>query len=203
MNAAHVETGNHYDKYATTNPIEKRLMVSFLNRLDALLPPDLPSGPAARILEVGMGEGHLAGRIVARYPSARFAGVDLADTELADRWRVASLAGIHATAERLPFPDACFDLVLAIEVLEHVVDPEAVLAEIARVAKDRVVLTVPWEPWWRMANLARGKYVRDLGNTPGHIQHWTHRGFRLLVARHLRVTSASVSIPWTLVAARR
>ena len=193
-----VETGNHYDKYASTNPIEMRLMRAFLRRLDGLL----PTTGVTRILEVGVGEGHLAGRIGARYPKAFLTGVDLVDDRLGAQWRDAGLPALHASADRLPFPDRSFDLVLAVEVLEHLRDPDAALSEIARVARDRVVLTVPWEPWWRMANVARGKYVRNLGNTPGHIQHWSRRAFADTVGRHLTVTTSNGSFPWTLVAAR-
>ncbi|HMQ28482.1 MAG TPA: methyltransferase domain-containing protein, partial [Acidimicrobiales bacterium] len=94
-----------------------------------------------------------------------------------------------------------FDLVLALEVLEHVPEPEAVLSEIARVGRGAVVLSVPWEPVWRLGNLARGRYVRDLGNTPGHIQHFGRGGFRRLVARHLDVREVRRPVPWTFVRA--
>ena len=86
-------------------------------------------------------------------------------------------------------------------MLEHVPYPDRVLAEIARVAKGPVIVTVPWEPVWRMANMARGAYLRELGNTPGHIQHWTKKRFTAQVAKHLTVATATVAFPWTLVRA--
>jgi ubiquinone/menaquinone biosynthesis C-methylase UbiE len=195
-----VPTGNTYDKYASTNPVERRLMAGFLRRLDSLLPD--PAGPGAprRILEVGTGEGRVATHLAARYPGAAIVGIDLPDAGLAAHWLADGLTAAFASAERLPFLDAEFDLVLAVEMLEHVPRPEVVLAEIARVARRDVVATVPWEPWWRAANLARGKYVRALGNTPGHIQHWSRRGFTQMVGRHVRVTASTGSFPWTLVA---
>ena len=94
-----------------------------------------------------------------------------------------------------------FDLVLALEVLEHVPDPDAVLAEIARVGTGDVVLSVPWEPVWRLGNLARGRYVSELGNTPGHIQHFGRGAFRRLVGRHLAVRAVRRPFPWTFVGA--
>jgi 2-polyprenyl-3-methyl-5-hydroxy-6-metoxy-1,4-benzoquinol methylase len=92
--------------------------------------------------------------------------------------------------------------VLAIEVLEHVDDPEHALAEIARVARGDVVLSVPREPLWRVLNVARGRYVGRLGNTPGHVQHWSSDAFARLVARHLEVTGTWRPLPWTLLRAR-
>ena len=190
-------TGNTYDKYASTNPVERRLLAGFFTKLDSLLPTSAP----ARILEVGVGEGKVATRLASMYPLAEITGLDLPDDALRNHWRASGLTGLFASAEQLPFDDNTFDLVLAIEMLEHVERPERVLAEINRVATGPVVLTVPWEPAWRMANMARGAYLKDLGNTPGHIQHWTRRSFRTTVARHLSVRSASISFPWTLVSA--
>ena len=188
-----VPTGNTYDKYATANPIERRLVEHFFTRLDGLLPTDAP----ARILEIGTGEGEVAGRVAARYPDAALATLDLPDADLS--------ANVHGSAEKLPFPDACFDMVLAIEVLEHLPDPATALAELARVAKPgaTAVLSVPSEPLWRALNLARGRYLGTLGNTPGHIQHWTPWAFRRLVSRSFEVRAARYPLPWTMVVAAR
>ncbi|MCU1375697.1 MAG: Methyltransferase type 11 [Actinomycetia bacterium] len=186
-------TGNTYDKYGTRHPIERRLVGTFFDRLEELLPATAP----ARILEVGTGEGEVARRVAARYPDAALVALDLPDQELS--------ANVFGDAARLPFPDATFDLVLAVEVLEHLPDPGAALDELARVARPGAdaVLSVPSEPLWRALNLARGKYVGDLGNTPGHIQHWTPGGFRRLVSRRFVVQAVRRPLPWTVVAAVR
>ena len=196
--AADVPTGNTYDKYASSNPIERRLMGGFFAALDASLPDARPE----RVLEVGVGEGEVARRIGARWPGVPVAGIDLADEALAASWRDAGVLGSFSDITRLPFADDTFDLVLAIEVLEHVPDPERSVAELARVARGRLVLSVPREPIWRVANLARGKYLGDLGNTPGHIQHWSARRFAQLVGRHVQVDAVRRPLPWTMVAAR-
>jgi SAM-dependent methyltransferase len=194
-----VPTGNTYDKYASSNPIERRIMTGFFTALDAALPTPAPR----RILEVGMGEGEVATRVTERWPGVPFTGIDLPDPELAGAWRAAGLAGSFADITALPFPDQSFDLILAIEVLEHVPDPDAAVAELARVASGALVLSVPREPIWRMANLARGKYLGDLGNTPGHIQHWSKGSFAELVGRHVEVVGVRSPFPWTMVQARR
>ncbi|HEY3723520.1 MAG TPA: class I SAM-dependent methyltransferase, partial [Acidimicrobiia bacterium] len=121
-----VPTGNTYDKYGSSNPIERRLMATFLARLDDAL----PSVPPRRILEVGVGEGEVADRVAQRYPDAFVTGIDLPDPSLADHWSSKRFAASFADIEHLPFGDAGFDLVLAIEVLEHVPDPAAALREL-------------------------------------------------------------------------
>jgi len=201
VTTAPVPTGNTYDKYGSSNPIERRIMANFFRTLERALPP-IAAAPR-RILEVGAGEGEVVGRVVhQRWPESPMAVLDLPDPTLAGHWRARALSGVFASATALPMPDASVDLVLAIEVLEHVDDPDGALAEIARVSRGDVVLSVPREPLWRVLNVARGRYVGRLGNTPGHIQHWSSGAFELLVARHLEVTGTWRPLPWTLLRAR-
>lgn len=195
---ADVPIGNTYDKYASTNPIERRLMAGFFSALDASLPTTRPE----RILEVGIGEGEVAQRVRERWPGVPYVGIDLPDDELGGAWNEAGLTGGFSDIAHLPFPNDAFDLVLAIEVLEHVPDPTAALTEVARVARGALVLSVPREPVWRAANMARGKYLGDLGNTPGHVNHWSARGFARLVGQHFSVDRVRRPFPWTMVSAR-
>jgi 2-polyprenyl-3-methyl-5-hydroxy-6-metoxy-1,4-benzoquinol methylase len=95
-----------------------------------------------------------------------------------------------------------FDLVAAIEVLEHVPDPAATLAEMARVARTHLLVSVPREPLWRGLNIARGAYLRELGNTPGHINHFSKRAFIELLGRYGTVLQARSPFPWTMLLVR-
>jgi 2-polyprenyl-3-methyl-5-hydroxy-6-metoxy-1,4-benzoquinol methylase len=104
--------------------------------------------------------------------------------------------------EGLPYADGEFDLVCATEVLEHVPGPEHVVAEMARVAARHLLVSVPREPLWRALNLARGAYVRELGNTPGHLNHWSRHGFATLLARHGEVVELRTPLPWTMLLVR-
>jgi SAM-dependent methyltransferase len=192
-----VPTGNTYDKYASKNPIERKLMEGFMGALDASLPDVEPEA----ILEVGVGEGEVSARLQQRWPKVPIAGVDLPDHELAAHWIGKAHAGAFADIARLPFPDDSFDLVLAIEVLEHVPDPIGALVELDRVARRDLVLSVPRERIWCAANMARGKYLKDFGNTPGHINHWSKRGFAEMVGTTFTVRQVRSPFPWTMVAA--
>lgn len=193
-----VPTGNHYDKYGAGNPLSRLLLSRFLDTLDDLLPTVAP----ARVLEVGMGEGEILRHLHRRWPQADLTGVDLWDDDLRSHWVDLPATAVATDARRLPFPDDSFDLVLAIEVLEHVERPGLALAELARVGSDRVIVSVPREPVWRIANMARGSYLRDLGNTPGHINHWSSRGFRRFVGGVLDIDETAQPFPWTMVSAR-
>ena len=150
-----IPTGNAYDKYGTSNPIERRMMAGFFDAFDGFVATCNPSS----VLEVGAGEGSIARRLLERNPDLGITILDLPDPELASHWAGLEVAQVQGSVEELPFPDRSMDLILAIEVLEHVVHPEVALAEIARVADREVILSVPREPIWRIGNLARGRYL--------------------------------------------
>jgi ubiquinone/menaquinone biosynthesis C-methylase UbiE len=132
-------------------------------------------------------------------------GLDLDDPKLRSEWdarRRANLEFRTFDGDRVPFDAHSFDLVAATEVLEHVPDPEATVAEMVRVARRNVLVSVPHEPLWRALNMARGAYVRDLGNTPGHVNHFTKRAFVRLLGRHGEVTDIRSPFPWTMLLVR-
>jgi glycosyltransferase involved in cell wall biosynthesis/2-polyprenyl-3-methyl-5-hydroxy-6-metoxy-1,4-benzoquinol methylase len=96
----------------------------------------LEPGPHERVLDLGCGRGGLSVSLAAR--GASVVGVDLRKrnclvTRLRGRRYDLSVPTLAGTAERLPFADRSFDRVFCLEVLEHVIDPRAVLREIRRV----------------------------------------------------------------------
>src|SRR3954465_15637226 len=109
-----VPIGNHYDKYASKNPIARRMMDGFMRALDAALPDRAPTS----VFELGMGEGEIAERVRARYGEVLITGLDLPDDGLAQDWNERNLTGLFGDAGALPVRDHSVDLVLAIEVLE-------------------------------------------------------------------------------------
>lgn len=192
--------GNTYDKYGTRNPIARFLMGRFLSTFDSLV---AKAGPGP-VLEVGCGEGHLARRLGRSGREVR--GVDVSPqiiakarqltgaTQPSIRFEVASIYGLT--------PEASAPLVVCCEVLEHLQDPDRGLAALAAVATADVILSVPCEPLWRTLNVCRGRYLAALGNTPGHVQHWSGTGFVRLVEKHLDIAEVHAVLPWTMVLAR-
>ena len=65
-------------------------------------------------------------------------------------------------------------------------DPERALDVLAGLARPWLIASVPREPLWRALNLARLSYVGDLGNTPGHLNHWSKRELRAVSHPPLR-----------------
>jgi 2-polyprenyl-3-methyl-5-hydroxy-6-metoxy-1,4-benzoquinol methylase len=196
-----IVTGNTYDKYGSSNPLVKRMMAGFERTLDELLGDAAPGS----LLDVGCGEGVLVHKWAQCLPDARVVGIDLEETSIQAGWRLRQAPNLEyraMKAENLPFADGEFELASAIEVLEHVPDPEHTVAEMARCASGHLLVSVPREPMWRMLNMARGAYLSDLGNTPGHLNHWSKRSFVRMLERHGQVVQARSPFPWTMLLVR-
>lgn len=190
--------GNTFDKYGSRNPVHRRLMRRFLADATQLVAVAQPR----TVLEVGCGSGELA---AALFPdeTVSYQGVDLSPEEVARAQASQPQRTFQvASAYQLPHGDAQFDLVVACEILEHVDDPRRALDELARVCGGYLLVSVPWEPVWRLANLARGAYVQQWGNTPGHLQHFSRRALRTLVRRRFDLTQERRPFPWTMLLAR-
>jgi 2-polyprenyl-3-methyl-5-hydroxy-6-metoxy-1,4-benzoquinol methylase len=199
--ATEVPTGNTFDKYGSLNPVVRRLMSGFHATLDELWSKAAPGS----VLDVGCGEGVLTVEWAERLGDGRIVGIDLDDPKLRAEWEKRERPNLEFRAEeatRLSFGDDEFELASAIEVLEHVPEPDATLAEMARVARSHLLVSVPREPLWRGLNMARGAYWRDLGNTPGHVNHWSKRGFVSLLSRYGVVEEARSPFPWTMLLVR-
>lgn len=195
---------SNFRKHTSGNPLQRTLIDrwkrSIVERVAAMAPE--------RVLDAGCGEGFIARLLLDRICGLRLTGCELSEPAL----RLARTANPEATFARasitaLPFPDRSFDVVCCFEVLEHLPGdgPALALAEFARVARRGVVLSVPHEPMFSLANVARGKNlnVRPPGSDPDHRQYWSHGSFARLVARQFDDVSVGGSFPWIICAGER
>jgi ubiquinone/menaquinone biosynthesis C-methylase UbiE len=193
-----IVTGNTYDKYGTTNPIAKRMQSTFERNLKELFTQAAPQS----LLDVGCGEAHHTIQWAKALGDKRVVGIDLEDATLQKFWETRTAPNLEykiLKAENMPFEDDEFDVATAIEVLEHVPDPAHTIAEMARVAKRQLLVSVPREPIWRVVNMARGAYIKELGNTPGHLNHWSKGAFIKELSKVGTVTEARSPFPWTML----
>ena len=201
---AGIEVGNHYDKYGSTNPIARYLMQGFTEALDDLV----EKTGAHTIHEIGCGEGHWTLRWLAQGKQVRGCdfssiAIDLANQNARDaKLPVRNEAGQAIFSQKSIYDVARQDvapLVVCCEVLEHLEYPVEALQKLLEIADPWLILSVPREPIWRLLNLARGKYLTDFGNTPGHIQHWSTTSFLEMIDEYADIVEIKTPLPWTMV----
>jgi SAM-dependent methyltransferase len=194
--------GNQLDKSQLGNPIARRLVAGFDAALFAMIARVQP--PPETVHEVGCGEGRLSRLLHARL-GLPIRASDFSTTLIAENEARAE-PGIGYVARSIydlePASDRA-DLIVCCEVLEHLERPAEALAALRALGAAAYIFSVPREPLWRILNLARGQYFGALGDTPGHLQHWSHRGFvRFLGANGFQVTAGLQPLPWTMVLGR-
>ena len=122
-----------------------------------------------RVLDVGCGDKPYLPYFAT---AAEYVGVDIDEGSRAD---------LIGPVERLPVDDASFDLVLCVQVLEHVDDPAAAVRELNRVVR----------PGGRVLAATHGTYVYHPG--PSDHWRWTHTGLARLFADNADWSSVEVA----------
>lgn len=197
-----IVVGNAYDKYGSKNPVVRWIMKGFGDALSSLVAKTSPQ----TIHEIGCGEGYWVcdwneQGIQARGSDFSEKVIDIARENAKERGLPAEAFRSRSIYDVEPGRDSA-DLIVCCEVLEHLDQPEAGLAALQRIATNYVIISVPREPVWRGLNLIRGRYISSLGNTPGHVQHWSARNFIDLVGRYFEIVEVKKPLPWTMLLCR-
>lgn len=199
MTAAAAPTSSNQQKYESDNPLQQQLIKRFQTRCVA----HLSRLSFRTVIDVGCGEGFLSRVLLDAFPHIELTGVDLSEEAVRNAALRCPEGRFEARrVETLADAGEHYDLVVCSEVLEHLDDPQAALDTLQRLADHYALLTVPWEPWFLLANLARGKYLKTFGNHPEHIQHWTMRGFTRDASRVFEPLHTETRFPWTIFLGR-
>lgn len=194
-------TSNH-DKY--TRGARNPIVGALIDRLFARVALEIAALAPDSVLDAGCGEGHALDRLGPVLPPT-VAGFDLNPAAVAHcRAQHPQIPVTVQDIFELPYADAAFDVVLCMEVLEHLADPVRALAELRRVCGGHLILTVPFEPWFQLGNLARGQHLAGWGNHPEHVQHWGRRSFAAFLQAQPDLADVRVSacFPWLVARAR-
>lgn len=191
-----VIVGTSGNKLTNKNPIAQYLMRNFDQKLIDLL--SLQN--AHQILEIGCGECHVT-ELLLKHTDAKILATDISKSliELArskiqdDRIEFQSIKLEDTKSDTPP------DLVVCCEVLEHLENPHRGLDCLAALKANRYILSVPREPIFRGMNMARGAYLKEFGNSPGHLHHWSKTGFVQLLSKYFKVVEVRTPLPWTMV----
>lgn len=194
------QTTDNYKKHTAKNPVQKWLINHFalaLIRQARILHP-------RTILEAGCGEGFILERLYRANIGEKTVGIDFLEKAISIGKKERPHLDLRvADVYKLPFKDNSFDLVICSEVLEHLKEPEKALKELQRVCKRYVILSVPNEPLFSIANFVRGKNLSRMGNDIEHIQHWSGSSFEAFVNKYFSVFTRKQPFPWTLLVAEK
>lgn len=188
-----------WNKYESRNPVQQFLIRRFENRLRNVLKPHIMLQSSA--LDIGCGQGRTT-RLLSDLGIRNVAGCDFSSEVIAIAQRAhPDLTFFTCDLLKRNSEDEkkTYDLITLIEVLEHIENPEAALKAAVLRSNGLILLTVPDEPVFRILNLMAGKYIRKLGNSPGHVQHWGKRSFLKFISPHIDLITVARSLPWLIV----
>lgn len=187
--------GQDAAKYGTSNPVVQKLLARWMGTLQGVL-----GEPTGTIVDIGIGEGFALERM---FPAGTAAiGLEYRhDKAVVASEKLPAVQVVRGDAGVLPFPDRSADLVTSIEVLEHLPGYEQAVAEMARITRGRLVVSVPWEPWFRLGNLGRGKNVKRWGNDPEHVNFFNPRSLQASLGQHFASVRVVKAFPWIIAEA--
>lgn len=168
----------------------------------------LDSKKPIKVIELGCGEGFSTVRLHEMLPkNARLSASEYVGKLVPRAQKLnPKVKVIEESVYELTHKDKTFDVIFLLEVMEHLDYPAKALKEIRRVMKDDgvLILGVPREPMWRILNMMRGKYIKDFGNTIGHLNHWSARSLIAFMNQNFgQVVAKRNPLPWTLVLAKK
>lgn len=185
------EEGHDYDSYYRPDNINKP---EFLNRrLDELMSGFASFRQSGRLLDIGCGGGEWLN--AARRAGWKAQGLEVS-APVVEYLREQDFEIFHGFLQDAAYPDNHFDMVLAIEVLEHVPDAEAILRETARILRPGGVL-------WATTPHGNGLSARVLHEEwsvvapPEHLHLFSSKGMRRILRKsgfsHSRVQTQGIN----------
>ncbi len=198
---------SNYKKHTTANPLRRALINSFHKKLgEGILELESKS-----VLDIGCGEGFVITYLKNILPKTCFYGIDISPESI----EIAKKNNSDTKFEAGNFTDPSqtdfngtlgkneFDLVICLEVLEHIPNFEAALVELQKINTDHYIFSVPNEPFFRLSNLLALKNIKLLGNDPEHVNNWTSNRFEKLIGRHFEIIKKLYPFPWQMLICKK
>lgn len=191
----------NYQKHTSTDASRK----FFLRRFNKMLVQKVKNLNVSSVLDAGCGEGFTLSMLSKAHAAKKLEGIDFSKQAIQlGKKQFPYLSLTQGDIYKLPYKDNSFELVICSEVLEHLDMPEKAVREVLRVSKKYVIFSVPNEPFFMGARLAKGMNIKNFGNHPEHINHWTVFSFPQMLKRNgVSVKKVSYPFPWILVLGKK
>jgi 2-polyprenyl-3-methyl-5-hydroxy-6-metoxy-1,4-benzoquinol methylase len=183
MRKKKIISGNYFNKYKSKNILVKFVMKKYFKTLQKLIGKTSKN----KILDLGCGEGEIIRFLIKRYNVQRVTGIDI------DPVIINNLKKEHPSFKFYKlFLDenikikGIYDLSLCLEVLEHIPNYKKAIKNISTINTKKLIISVPNEPFFRLANIFRLKYLSSLGNTPGHVNNFSYFKFKKLIRQNFK-----------------
>ena len=170
-----MENTSNYKKYKSKNPLKRIIVSRFKKKISKFL---LEYNDKDSLLDVGCGEGFVADYIYHNTKIKNIVGIDNSDIALS----YAKKNNPNITYKNMDICDlkekSKYDLVICLEVLEHMKNPEVIVKNLCDCARKKIIISVPHEPFFSLGNLVFLKNVKRLGVPEEHINIWTKKKFK-------------------------
>ncbi len=188
-------------EYDSSNVIAQTMINNYYKKIHNIV---IGFDREKNFLEVGCGAAESSDRIRDMLSGQHF---EISDYDIRYINKIKEYKRYHIVSQESVYDlkrlDNSFDVVFLLEVLEHLEDYKLALQEIFRVSRKYVIIAVPNEPLWRFLNLIRFKYVKDWGNTPGHINHWSIFSLNRLVSKYGKIIKFYQPLPWIILLVKK
>ena len=183
-----------HQKYTNRNPIHQFVLNRFLGRVESAV----RAANAKTVLDLASAQGYVIRYLSRALPTVSFVGVDIDTVAIAEARTLNPRAkfcegNIYTYAHPAPV-----DLVMALEVFEHLDDVPRALENISQINARFFLFSVPHEPFFRASNFLRGRHIRRFGNHPEHVNQWSKRGSKMVLESRFDCIADYSSFPWTM-----
>ena len=195
--------GNFYNKYESKNIIEKYIISNYFKTILKLC----EKNSINNFIDIGCGEGKWLNEFSKK-------GFTCIGTDHSDE--VIDLAKKNSLTKDLNiFKSNIYDKnftsiinkkinetgiknLFFLEVLEHLNNPSNIIDKLFKIDFNNMIITVPNEPLWRILNCCRLKYLKDFGNTPGHINHFSSNKLKVLLSKNFKILDIKLPVPFLI-----
>ena len=188
-----------FKKYHSKNILKRILLRLFLKNIVKIVDNQKDIN---NILDAACGEGLVIAEINEYRSNLKIDGFDIAEQSIDYARKILPNNKFFiGDILNIDIADNSYDLVMALEVLEHLNEPIKAIKELARVSKKYVLISVPFEPWFSIGNILSGKNLKRFGQDEDHKQFWTKKKIRNLVSKEIDIQFVKISFPWTIILA--